>query len=334
MEIWQVNFPIPGRTGRMAKRAEDAGWDGLAFGDTQCLTGDVFVGMALAAEATERLLVAPGISNPVTRHPSVMAAAVQSVHEASGGRAVLGIGRGDSSLTYINRKPAKLADFGKYVRQVRGYLRDEIVDLDGFESRSEWIGRSTLPPVRVDVAASGPKAIAMAAREADGIMFALGADPERIAAAIAWARQSRAEAGKDPADLTFGAYINVMTGYDVEAARSMLAGAVLTIARFSATARFATEDPALQEQYRRAAEAYDRIHHASSVSGHGTVLEPEFIDRFAVAGPPQACVDRLQALKAAGLDRVVVLMGARDGDREVVNAGLKLFTEKVLPNAR
>jgi hypothetical protein len=66
MEYWQVNFPLPGRMGRMAKRAEDAGWDGLAFADRQCITGDVYVGVALAAEATSRIQrVNPSISTGI-----------------------------------------------------------------------------------------------------------------------------------------------------------------------------------------------------------------------------------------------------------------------------
>lgn len=334
MEYWQVNFPIAGQVGRMAKRAEDAGWDGLAFGDTQCLTGDVYVGMAQAAEATERLQLSTGVTNPVTRHPSVTAAAIESVHVVSGGRAVLGIGRGDSSLGFINEKPATLTAFSAYVRRLQGYLSGETVDLNGFESFSRWIGEVPLPKVRVDVAASGPKAIAMAAREADGLMFALGADPERIAQAITWARQNRAEAGKDPGSLTFGAYVNVMTSDDVDAAREMVAGAALTIARFSAPSGFGSSDESAREQHQKASEGYRLTEHASSAAGHGRALDPGFVDQFAIVGPPAVCAERLLELEATGLDRVVVLFGARDGDREVINTGLKRFVTEVLPAVR
>ena len=105
-EFWQITFPMPGRSETQARAAEEKGWDGLFFADTQCLSGDIYSAMCLAAKVTTTLQVGTAVTNPVTRHPAVTASAISTVQVESKGRAVLGIGRGDSSLGYIGRKPA------------------------------------------------------------------------------------------------------------------------------------------------------------------------------------------------------------------------------------
>jgi 5,10-methylenetetrahydromethanopterin reductase len=50
--------------------------------------------MAIAAHVTDRIQLGTGVTNPYTRHPAVAAGAVASIQGESGGRAVLGIGRG------------------------------------------------------------------------------------------------------------------------------------------------------------------------------------------------------------------------------------------------
>ena len=166
-QIHLLTFPLPGMAGAMAQMFETAGWDGVYFADTQNLAGDVFVSLGLAAAATEKMTLATGVTNPVTRHPAVTASAIATVQVASGGRAVLGIGRGDSSLGFLGRKPARVAEFEAFLVRLRAFLHGEEADLGDAKSRNQWIADSDLPPVPIDVAATGPKVTAIAARHAD-----------------------------------------------------------------------------------------------------------------------------------------------------------------------
>lgn len=97
-EFWLHGFPVPGQAQRLAVRAEELGLDGLLLADSQNLVGDPFVELGLLTQVTSRLGLGTGIVNPVTRHPAVVASAMASLQAESGGRAVLGLGRGDSSL--------------------------------------------------------------------------------------------------------------------------------------------------------------------------------------------------------------------------------------------
>src|SRR3954469_15260739 len=97
-ELWTTGIALPKLSARLAAAAEQAGWDGMVFPDSQNLAGDVYVGMAMAVAATSRNQLATRVTNPFTRHPAVTAAAAASLQAESDGRIVLGIGRGDSSL--------------------------------------------------------------------------------------------------------------------------------------------------------------------------------------------------------------------------------------------
>src|SRR5205807_5864490 len=109
MEIWTVGSSYATAAPRSATRAEAQGFDGILVVDSQNLAGDPFVGLALAARETSSVKLGTGVTNPATRHPAATAAAIASVHVASGGRAHLGIGRGDSALAHLGLAPASPA---------------------------------------------------------------------------------------------------------------------------------------------------------------------------------------------------------------------------------
>ena len=113
-----------------AVRLEQQGFDGVSFVDSQNLSGDVYVAMTTAAQATEGLQVSSGVTNPVTRHPAVTASAVASVNRLAPGRVQLGIGRGDSALAHLGRAPARVADFERYLAAVQTYLRGEEIPFE------------------------------------------------------------------------------------------------------------------------------------------------------------------------------------------------------------
>src|SRR5258708_5204535 len=251
MELWTTGVASPRGSARAAKQLEDAGWAGFQVVDSQNLSGDPYVALAMAATATSRLGLATGVTNTVTRHASVTACSIASVQRISNGRAYLGIGRGDSALAHLGRAPARLGSFERYLRKLRAYLRGESVRFDDIDippstappmseleladapsaSQIGWLAGGG-PVVPIEVAASGPRVIAIAALNADRIMFALGADVSRLAWGIALAKETRANAGLDPNGIAFGAYVNTACHDDVATARDLVRGALTTVARF------------------------------------------------------------------------------------------------------
>ncbi len=326
-------FPVPGTAGTMAAELEAAGWDGLFMTDTQNLTAEVYASLGVAAASTERVLLGTGVTNPVTRHPAVTASAIATVHAASGGRAVLGIGRGDSSLGFLGRRPAPVTALEEYLVRVRGYLHGEEVDLGDAVSRNVWIADTGLPPVSIDVAATGPKVIAVAARRADRVTFAVGADPQRIRDSIAIVRAERAAAGLDPTGISVGAYVNVAVHPDLAVAREVVRGVTAVFAHFSSMAGAppADGDGAVLDDIDT---QYEMAEHARSDAVHATSMPDEFIDRFAVVGPAEHCVARLSELIDAGVERIVVVPGIHGPITGDLAESMRALATDVLPALR
>ncbi|HEX6512564.1 MAG TPA: LLM class flavin-dependent oxidoreductase, partial [Chloroflexota bacterium] len=312
---------------------EDDGWDGVAFTDSQSLSGDVFVALGLAAHATSRLKLATGATNPGTRHPAIVASAMATLQVESGGRMVLGIARGDSAMAFIGRKPLSLGEFRTGLDQVQTYLRGDAIDLNGCASRLEWLSQANIPKVPVSVAATGPKVIEIGAQLAERVTFSLGARSERLSWAIDHARQSRAAAGGDPDSLSLGAYVNAVAHPDVDKARQLVRGRLGVYARFStmhqnALGTLADEDRAVAE---RLAASYDMSAHATSGARHAATLDDDFVDRFGVVGPSEVVAERLGELASLGLDHLVIVGHGRDVDPEIFAESSRRFGREVIP---
>ncbi|TMC83469.1 MAG: LLM class flavin-dependent oxidoreductase, partial [Chloroflexi bacterium] len=78
--------------------------------DSQLAMKDVYAGLVVAALNTARIGLGTGVTNAVTRHPTVTANAMAAVAVISHGRAILGLGAGDSALYGIGLKPQKVAE--------------------------------------------------------------------------------------------------------------------------------------------------------------------------------------------------------------------------------
>ena len=331
MQIGLLTFTSPGGTAAMARNAEERGFDSMVYADTQNLTPEVWSQLMLAAGATERIELGTGVTNPVSRDAAVTASAALGLQVESGGRVVLGIGRGDSSMAKIGRKPAPPGDFETYITRLRAYLDGETVDREGTESRIEWLDGIDVPYVPIEVAATGPKVIELAARRADRICFAVGANPARLKDCIARARAAAEEAGRDPGALRFGAYVNCVVNDDREVARESIRGSLSVFAHFSGFAGMDIDS--LPEEVRGAArhlrESYDMKNHAVSAGAHAQALENEFIHQFGIAEPPDAALARLEEVCDTGLDYLRIVPGSRDIQPAVAGQSILAISELI-----
>ncbi len=331
MDIGLLFFPNPHNSGGIARAIEEQGFRSLVFADTQNLAPEVWTQLMLAATETERIELGPGVTNTVSRDPAVTASAALAVQAASNGRLVLGIGRGDSSMAKIGRKPASPTVFEEYLRQLRAYLAGETVDRDGTPSRIEWLDAVDIPRVPIEVSATGPKVIRIAAEHADRICFAVGADLDRLADCMAQARAGAEAAGRDPGELKLGAYINCVINDDPAVAREAARGGVASFTHFSGFPGMDID--ALPDHVQDAARVmrtdYDMQFHGSGEGGHAQALEDDFIHRFGIAGPADEAAERLGAVRDLGIEYVRIIPASRNAPSDVVWASLKALSELV-----
>ena len=174
----------------VAVRAEELGYDTVWFPDSPALYGDVWVSLALAAKATERVGLGTSVIIPNLRHPAVTAAAIAHIEGIAPGRLRVGIGTGFTGRRCFNKGALSWKTMETWIGQVKGLLRGEIVEIEGEPARlMHPASVSNLPlETPIWVAANGPKGLAIANAVGDGLICA-GTVPE---------------GGKDAAALTMG----------------------------------------------------------------------------------------------------------------------------------
>lgn len=347
LEVWLASVHVSGTAGACGEAAEREGFDGISFGDTQNIAADPFIGLCLAGARTVRLGLMVGVTNPVTRLPAVTAAAIATVQEESAGRAVLGLGRGDSSLGHVGRRPATVDATARFADQVQTYLRADAVDIDGYPSQIPWIARSGQAKVPLDVAATGPRMLALGARFAERVTVNVGALADRVAWAADVARHARAESSHSAEPLSLGAYLVVAAHPDVRTARDLARGPLAPYAHFSGmpggpSAELTAEDRAVVEALTAdyALSGHSTRHPSESVRlgqsqpHHLVHLDDRFVDRFAVVGTPRDCVARLRELEDLGLDRVLLVEGRHPTLVDEGRRAHRCLVEEVLPALR
>lgn len=171
-EIWRAGGSNITTSAEAARAVKAEGWDGQMFMDSQSLSADPYVQMGAWAMATETLKLSTGVTNPYTRHVAVTAASVATLQAISNGRAVCGIGRGDSALAYLGLAPARLPAFEHYLSDLQtllshgeigfGERTDDARSLDSMSlgarpdtTQLRWLSPD-LPKVPLNVAATGP----------------------------------------------------------------------------------------------------------------------------------------------------------------------------------
>src|SRR5436305_1868534 len=134
MELWLHTFAFPGRVAEIARQAENWGFTGLLVADSQNLTADIWVELALAGAATSHLRLGPGVTNPLTRHLAVTASAAATLQAETAGRATLGFAQGDSALSQVGLTRLSVSEFEHALETLQGFLRGEDLQVDGTRS--------------------------------------------------------------------------------------------------------------------------------------------------------------------------------------------------------
>lgn len=172
------------------RHAENLGLDEFWLGD-EGPAREPFSVLAAAAVKTERIRLAVGVTNPYVRHPGLAASSMLTIHELSGGRAILGVGAGGQmslgpfGLAAV-RPLKRIEEFISIVRAVSDRAATEHYQPPDTAIDAEAAGG----PLPVYVGGRGPKINTLASAVADGV-FVAGLPPFRYSEVIGWARSVR-----------------------------------------------------------------------------------------------------------------------------------------------
>src|SRR6266480_3277893 len=184
---------------RMLELMQLAEQNGFEHGwtyDSHILWQESYALLPLVADRTTRMKLGHFVTNPGIRDPTVTASWYAPMQDLSGGRMVMGIGRGDSSRRVVGLKPVRVAEFERRLRMMKDLMNGRPVEWNEKELKLEWV-RDELPEIPMHVAGYGPKALAVAGRVGDGVIIQL-ADPQVIQWIMGTARTAAKEEGRDP----------------------------------------------------------------------------------------------------------------------------------------
>ena len=292
--------PPVGRLVDLAKLAEDEGFDYVWIWDSHVLWQEVTPIFTLMAAATSRVKIGPCVTNPITRDPTVTASTLATLDEISGGRMVMGIGRGDSARRVIGKTPVTVERLEEACRQIKDLVEGREIDFEGTPTQLKWTNGW---PLEVWVAAYGPKALAAVGRVADGLIMQL-ADPFIIEWSLPYVHRAAEEAGRSFDDIQVMCAAPAYVTDDLAHAREQVRWfpALVSNHVVDLVQRYASTDlPQELTDYIRARDHYDYAEHGRTGAEHAGFVTDEVVDRFCVLGPAEACVAKLKELEGLGM---------------------------------
>ncbi len=293
-----------------AKLAEEMGFDYVGIADSQSLARELYVALSVVATSTERVMLGPTVSNPLTRHPAVAASAIASINELSKGRAFLGLGSGDSAVLNLGLRPARLADLHHYIQTVREMLAGETSEYRGDRAHVRWSNAA----VPIAMSAEGPRTLAMAGSIADAAIIHTGLTPEVLDDTIGRIREGERAAGREEGKTSVWAFAkcNIAERRDdaIEEIKMALAASGHHAFRFTLEGKNVPEE--LREPVSILHREYEAAEHEQVGETRNARLTDElgltdyFADRFAVVGTPRECQAKTRAIFEHGVDALLI----------------------------
>lgn len=294
----------------LAKVTEDLGYTHIWVGDSHLIWREAYVNMAAMALSTTAVKLGTGVTNPLTRHPSVVASAYATLEEYSPGRTIVGIGLGDSSVETMGMKPSTLANFEAALMQMRELFEGKEAQLPSGKIHLLHPCKNKVP---IYIAASGPKMLELSGRIADGIIVLVGVADEYIAHAREKISAGAKAAGRRIEDINLVLWVPCAVSDQAPAKEAVKAH----VARVVAHPLPYVLDPKEQEVLQDIRKTYDYYHHMDQQANHAEVIPDWLVDKFAIAGTVEQCHAQIERIKKTGIQQIAIIpYSAPGGSRE------------------
>jgi 5,10-methylenetetrahydromethanopterin reductase len=301
--------PLP-KMIHLAKVTEELGYSHIWVGDSHLIWREAYVNMAAIALSTTKIKLGTGVTNPLTRHPSVVASAYATLEEYAPGRTIVGIGLGDSSVETMGMKPAKLSYFEKTMTQMRELLDGKEVQLESGKIHLLHPCKNKVP---IYIAASGPKMLELSGRIADGIIVLVGVADDYIAHAKEKIAAGAKAAGRKLEEINLVLWVPCAVSDTAPAKDAVKAH----VARVVAHPLPYVLDPNEQKVLEEIRKTYDYYHHMDQQANHAEVIPDWLVDKFAIAGSVAECRAQIERIKKTGIQQIAIIpYSPRGGSRE------------------
>jgi len=303
----QTNPPAS-RVIELTRRAEELGFGYAWTFDSHILWQEPYVIHSQMLSATERIMVGPFVTNPVSRDPSVTASTFATLNDTFDNRTICGIGRGDSVVRVLGRKPTTLRQLEEAMHVIKELAEGREVDYSGVKVSIPWVSDGQLD---VWMAGYGPRALSLIGRKADGFILQL-ADPVILDWTMKHVHDAAIDAGRDPKSVKVcvaaPAYVSDDLAHQRDQCRwfgGMVGNHVADlVARYGED----SEVPHALTDYIRARQGYDYSHHGKADNPSTDFVPDDIVDRFCVLGTVEDHVKKLNELRDLGANQFNVYL--------------------------
>jgi 5,10-methylenetetrahydromethanopterin reductase len=328
MEVGFFFWPFtPQLVEQMAERADRYGYAMIGVADTPGNAMDPWVAATLVARTTKRARVAIAVTNLISRHPSVSAAAIASIDQICEGRAVLGIGAGHSGTRNLGLGRSSAKELAAGVHFIKSLLRGEAATLGGDgDAQLPWIRRA--PPVFL--AASHPRGLQAAGAVADGVFINYGLGAENIRQSEALVARGIAAAARSADDVELWQIAALDCSEDGDLARRKIGAMLAFLAGYVIGDRNLDRrgvPQAYQEELMELRRRYSTRPGEADIKLVNELGLFEYLaGRLAICGTPAECLAQARKAKDAGARRLMLTVSLASNPVRSV----ELFGERVL----
>lgn len=326
---WERGNPAaPLRTLQSAQAADQAGIDTIWVSEDP-EGWDAFALLGALATVTTRCQLGTSVTSPWPRNPNLLAASVATLDQLSGGRAVLGLGRGQVEwhrdvLGVETGSP--LAALHETITLLRAWWqpphRTASPPGSHFHIRDWERSVSPLHPPPIYLAAAGPHTLKLAGELADGVIFNVLTSEQALREAIPQVRQAADSAGRDPDGLAFVLRTEVALTNDDASKRKALSRAkaifallagfpgmerLYQVAGFDTRAIIAEVRTAMRtDEVLTRGGGFPELRRTADLGAARDAIPDEFIRTLALVGSAEELAPRLRALHELGVTCVSV----------------------------
>jgi len=282
---------------------------------------------AAALNSTVRVNLGIGVTSPIRRHPQILAIEAATLNEMSGGRFILGLGIASSAVTNYGLEIRSVAAMKDTFGIVRGLLSNET---SPFSYNGEVFSLKTaqkrlgMPRVPVYLGGIGPHMLDLCGAVADGLVMTRRGSfsVEYVRYAIERVIKSAMKHNRDPSKLDFLAFFETCISEDENRAKQS-AKRILATYTIPQTPDFVSNLAGIQQQNVMAVkERYQN----GDIAGAISAVTNEMVDKFAIAGTPSQCLEKLLPFTRAGLKTPILYIHGPDKKKAA-----EMAAEQIVP---
>jgi len=309
-----------------SRDAEDAGFHHVWITD-HYNNRNVYSTMTDIAYNTNRILIGSAVTNPYVCNPVWTSTAIFTIDEISGGRAIFGIGAGDKmTLNAIGIKWKKPLTAVKESVEIFQQLNDtKKCKLKGefFDIPNARIKKNPPHRVPVYIGAQGPKMLKLSAALADGVLVN-ASHPRDFEPAVQALKEGAHEAGRDISDIDVAAY----TSFSIDEKRDKAVKKARIVAGAIAVGSpdFVLERHGIDKA--TADSIKDMVVKQDFAAMKGGGVPDHVVEAFSIAGTPDDCVEKIEALGKVGVTQIVTGMPLGKSKTDAI----KLIRKNVIPH--